>query len=96
MKAKKVYYKRLFNLGNFSNAEIGIELEIEDNEKAKDVLIKAKEFVEMFNPTIDREAKIKYFTKIVDNPRNYSYAEVEDAKKELEELKDDSLDDLPF
>jgi hypothetical protein len=45
MKATKIFYKRLFNLGNYSHEEIGIEIEIEKGEKADDVLKRAKQFI---------------------------------------------------
>ncbi len=96
MKAKKIYYKRLFNLGNFSNAEIGIELEVEENEKAIDVLKNAKQFIDAFDPNIDIAEKIEKLEHIINNPRNYNYGQVEDAKKELERIQSNKDDDLPF
>ena len=46
MKATKIYYQKCFNLGNYQNEVVGIELEIGEGEKATDVLEKAKQFVE--------------------------------------------------
>ena len=96
MKATKIYYKRLFNLGNFQNAEIGIELEVEENEKAENVIKKAIEFVEIFNPKNDREQKIRELQRIIDNAREFKYGIVQDAKIELERLLDEEENDLPF
>ena len=45
MRAIKVYYKKLFNLGNFQNEEIGIEIEIEEKDKAEEAIKAAREFV---------------------------------------------------
>lgn len=45
-KTLSVYYERTFNLGNYESEKIGIELSVEEEEKAGDVLQKAKEFVE--------------------------------------------------
>ena len=46
MKATKIYYQKCFNLGNYQNEVVGIELEVGDGEKAVDVLEKAKQFVD--------------------------------------------------
>jgi hypothetical protein len=47
MKAKKIYYQKCFDLGNYSNEVIGIEIEIEDGEKAEEVITEAKKFTKM-------------------------------------------------
>ena len=46
MKAKKVIYSRLISLGNYENAKIEIELDVEAGEKASEVYEAAKAFVE--------------------------------------------------
>jgi hypothetical protein len=45
MKATKIFYKELRTTGSYNNQELAIELEVEEGEKAKDVLQKAKLFV---------------------------------------------------
>lgn len=44
-KAKEVIYIRTFSLGSFEGEKIGITLEIEEGDKAADVLAQAKKFV---------------------------------------------------
>ena len=44
MKAKQVTYEKVKS-ANFNNEKIGIVMEVEDGEKAEDVLEKAKLFV---------------------------------------------------
>lgn len=46
MKATKIYYKELRTTGQYNNREVGIELEIEEGEKASDVAHKARLFVQ--------------------------------------------------
>lgn len=46
MKALKVTYSRLISKGNYENAKIEIELEVEQGEKAADVYEAAKNWVE--------------------------------------------------
>ena len=38
MKATKIYYQKCFNLGNYQNEVVGIELEVGEGEKASDKL----------------------------------------------------------
>jgi hypothetical protein len=47
MKATKIYYKELRTFGQYNNREIGIELEVQEGEKAADVLKKAKLFAQL-------------------------------------------------
>ena len=58
MKATKIYYKKLFNLGNFQNEEIGVEIEVEYGERAVDVLQKARQFVNGLDPKNEKERNI--------------------------------------
>jgi hypothetical protein len=46
MKAKTVRYEKKFNLGNYETEVVGIELELNEGEKASDALALAKKFVE--------------------------------------------------
>ena len=50
MKAKKIIYEKLFNLGNYTHEKIGIELEVQDGENASEVLERAKQFVNGLDP----------------------------------------------
>ena len=57
MIAKQIIYERVKSC-NFNNEKIGIVLDIEDGEKAIDVLEKAKIFVKkQFNETVMVEVK---------------------------------------
>ena len=59
MKVKKILYEKLFNLGNFENEKIGIEIEVEGNEEARDALNKPKIFVELKGYNCQKEREIK-------------------------------------
>jgi uncharacterized protein (DUF2225 family) len=97
MKAKSIYYKKLFNLGNYTNEEIGIELEIEQGEKAADVLKAAKSFVESMDPTKAEEKKYQKALAILENKGRYLYAEVEEAEKVVKLHNEiEHQFDLPF
>ena len=45
MKAKLVRYERVFRLGNYESERIGIDIELEDGDKAIDALTHARKFV---------------------------------------------------
>ena len=98
MKATKIYYKKLFNLGSYQNEEIGIEIEIEPGERAADVLQKAKMFVNNFNPV--NQAKINYEKSlaILENKDVYQYKLVKDAEEFVEKYNAEQAksEDLPF
>lgn len=98
MKAKKIYYKRLFSLGNYQNEEIGIEIEIEDGEKAIDVLQKAKQFVTGLDPKNENERKYNDAVEILRNKEDYSYKKVINAQEvvRIYDANKDSIEDLPF
>jgi hypothetical protein len=86
MKAKTIYYKKLFDLGNFQHEEIGSEVEVENTEKAADVLEKAMLFVRTKgNPANSANSEeYKRYKSIVESPDNYTVKEHREAKEFLE------------
>lgn len=88
MKALKVTYSRLISKGNYENAKIEIELQVEEGEKAADVFKAAKEFVErrigvekLSDWTIQRARQV------MEDKRNHTLAQIEEAEEVLEKLK---------
>ena len=96
MKATKIYYEKLFNLGNYQNEKIGIELIIEDGELAKDVLAKAKQFVNNLNPNDIKKKEYEKASSIIGNKRMHSWAEVNLAEEVVANYKVEEEDNLPF
>lgn len=95
MKALKVTYSRLISKGNYENAKIEIELEVEEGEKASEVFEQAKSFVEkriaverLSDYTVDKARKV------MDDKRNHTLAQIEEAEEILAKFK--VQDDLPF
>lgn len=96
MKAKRVIYSRLISKGNYENAKIEIELEVEASEKASEVFEVAKKWVEkriavekLSDYTIDKARKV------MDDKRNHTLAQIEEAEEILAKVKV-SDDELPF
>lgn len=92
MKAKKIYYEKCFNLGNYQNEKIGIEIELEEGEKVQDVLKAAKTFVELNNPKASE--KLENAQRIVQRPAGYNYDVVIAAQKVLDDQG--KQEELPF
>lgn len=96
MKAKKIIYEKLFNLGNYSHEKISIELEVEDGEKAAGVLQKAKEFVEKNRSENTEVENYERAKRILEDKDNCLFSKVQWATKFVEDYEDKTTDDLPF
>ena len=79
MKATKVFYQRCFNLGNYQNEVIGVELELDDDDKANDAMEKARCFVNSQKCNPYEKEEYERCNEIVSNPDNYTGKEVKDA-----------------
>ena len=99
MKATKIYYKKLFNLGNFQNEEIGVEIEVEYGERAVDVLQKARQFVNGLDPKNEKERKYNEACEILKNKNAWNYqrvVEAEELVRQYEVDKERGEEELPF
>ena len=88
MKATKIKYEKTFNLGNYSNEVIGVEIELADGETAKDAIEKARRYVNNIQAIANNKEK---WQKIVDNPDGYIYSEVKTAERLLADADDFNL-----
>lgn len=97
MKAKKVIYSRLISKGNYENAKIEIELEVEDGEKAADVFNAAKEWVEN-RIAVEKlsDYKVEQAKRVMDDKRNHTLAQIEEAEEVLSKHKKADTDSMPF
>lgn len=86
MKAMRIYYEKCFNLGNYENEKIGIEILLEDEDTAKDALKAAKDFVEG-----QGAGRRKELENIMSRNATARMA-YESARQELNDL----YDDCPF
>jgi hypothetical protein len=96
MKVKRIIYSRLISKGNYENARIEIELEVEDGEKALDVFNAAKEWVER-RVDVEKitESKVMMARRVIDDKRNHTLAQIEEAEEILARVKAED-NDLPF
>lgn len=88
MKAKRIVYSRLVSKGNYENAKIEIEVEVEEGEKAHKVYEAAKAFVER-RVEIEKtsEYTIEKAKKVMDDKRNHTLAQIEEAEEILLKIK---------
>ena len=93
MKATKVTYSKMFNLGSYEHEEISIEIQIEEGEKAQEVLELAKKFVNSQHVQPDMMLEESY--RIVSDPDNHTPRRVREAQAYIEE-NSMKHDDLPF
>ena len=95
MKATKVTYSRLISKGNYENAKIEIELEVEKGEKAADVFEAARQFVEK-RIAIEKlsDYTVNSARKVLDDRRNHTLAQIEEAEEIINRYS--VQEDLPF
>lgn len=87
MKVTEIYYKKLFNLGNYQNVEIGINVAINDEENPNDALLFAETFIEDNNPLREDKIKSKEIREaqyILCHPDTFSHKEYEKAQNLLD------------
>jgi hypothetical protein len=96
MKATKVTYSRLISKGNYENAKIEIELQVEPGEKASNVYNAAKAWVEK-RIAVEKmtEYTIEMAQKVMADKRNHTLAQIEEAEEILSRVKVED-DGLPF
>lgn len=97
MKAKQIYYKKLFSLGGYENEEIGVTIEIEEGETAAEVIKTAREYVKELVDKESEEKRVKA-EHITNHPDRYSHTEYAEAQEYLDrvEFNKSTEDDLPF
>lgn len=96
MKASKVIYEKTFNLGNYQNEVIGIEIELAEGEKASEAMDMAKRFVEAKH-TAERDKELESARHIAEHPDNHTYRAVMEANQTIARLAASDTDiDLPF
>ena len=95
MKATKIYYQKCFNLGDYQNEVIGIELAIEDGEKAADALLRARNFVAFQNNSEFKSAELLRAKSIIDYSDEYTGKQIKAAQRTIEEYEQ-STTELPF
>ena len=97
MKPTKIYYEKCFNLGNYENQKVGIEIQLDETDKASNAVDLAKKFVEQSSGHHNTLEQMKYekCKRIVAEKGDFTYNEVAEAQQYIKEYES-SLEDLPF
>ena len=77
MRVKEVVYSRLFNIGDYSNERIGLKAELEDGEKAEEVIGQLMEKVLVI------EESLALYRELLRKRENYERC-VESSERDLE------------
>ena len=100
MKPTKIYYKRLFSMPDYQNKEVGIEIDVTNEDSIDLALQEAIEFVEKQDPhKINQQKekqeseKLKKAQAIINDAGMHSEQEVIEAAKTIREIM---YHDLPF
>jgi uncharacterized membrane protein YcgQ (UPF0703/DUF1980 family) len=81
MKTKTVTYQKVFNLGDYSNEKIGVDLELEEGDNVQDAVNKARDFVENQHQLSKKKGNYLQACSIVENPHDYTGRQIEIARQ---------------
>jgi uncharacterized protein YfaT (DUF1175 family) len=94
MKTKTVTYQKVFNLGDYSNEKIGVDLEIEEGDSVQDAVNKARDFVENQHQLNKKKGNYLQACSIIESPQDYTGRQIDQAK-EVKEAYEQMLTDTP-
>lgn len=80
MKIKTINYHKVFNLGNYQNEKIGVEIALEENEDPIQAHMEAVKFVERANKFQSLVPKYMKAKEVVQDTLRYTGYQVEEAK----------------
>lgn len=76
MKIERISYHKTFNLGNYSNEKIGIDIAVCENENPIDVFAEAKKQVEKSHKFFKDSPAYEHAKNVVSNPDDFTGREV--------------------
>ena len=79
MEIVTVSYHKVFNLGNYSNEKIGIDMKLSPGENVIDAFAEAKKIVEKSHKFFQDVPHYEQAKKMVENPDEYTGREVKGA-----------------
>jgi len=94
MKTKSISYHKVFNLGDYSNEKIGVDLEIEEGDNVQDAVNKARDFVENQHQLNKQKGRYMEACSIIENSADYTGRQIETAKQ-FKDKYESMLSDSP-
>jgi hypothetical protein len=96
MRVEKVIYKKLVNLGNYSNEQVGVVVLLEPGESPHEALTRAQAFVEKALEKQEPDTwQLEQNQRVVDNPDDYAPKKVREAQVWLANHVQ-AEDEIPF
>lgn len=84
MNIKQISYHKVFNLGNYSNEKIGVEIEINEGDDPITAHAEAVKYVERAHEFQKQYPNYERAKTIAANPDNYTGYQVKEAKTAVE------------
>lgn len=94
MKFKTISYHKVFNLGNYSNEKIGVEIEVGEDENPVECHAEAVKYVERAHKFQQEYPTYEQAKKIVANPDNYTGIQVKQAQQAIEVFENNYSEQL--
>lgn len=80
MKTTSVSYHKVFNLGNYSNEKIEVNIELEPTDSPNDALAKARDFVENQHQLSKQKERYLEVCEMLTNQDNYTGRDLKQAQ----------------
>lgn len=84
MKIQTIQYHKVFNLGNFSNEKIGVDVVIGEGEDVLDAFAQAKKLVEKSHKFFQDLPTYEHAQKVQSNPDDHTGREIKSASQVIE------------
>lgn len=84
MKILTIQYHKVFNLGNYSNEKIGVDIAIGDVEDPLEAFAEAKKLVEKSHKFFQDLPTYEHAKKVQSNPDDHTGREIKSAKQVVE------------
>lgn len=94
MQYKTISYHKVFNLGNYSNEKIGVEIEVGEGENPVECHAEAVRYVERAHKFQKEFPTYEKAKRILADPDNYTGIEVKQAKQAVEVFENNFSEQL--
>ncbi len=87
MEILSVTYSKVFNLGNFENEKIGVEIVMGEGDNLNDIMERARKYVHHQHELQNSLATISNLEQIINFPDDYTGNQVTRAKATIAEMR---------
>lgn len=94
MKTKNIHYSKVFNLGDYQNEKLGVDLELEEGDNVQESINKARDFVENQHQLNKQKDRYIEACRIITDVDNYTGTQIRKAQ-EIKDAYEAMLSDTP-